>query len=171
MEPDDNNAENPFQAPTVGEHAAPTVRRDRRAKGRDFIQVAFQFKFFGGVFLLFGLLFVRVWWLGGSLLLVGLALVVTGYGIGAYRPWGWYAGALLVLPLLAVATILALLFAVTYGGIFPLVALIVVPIYCYYIGWTLLSRAGREGYAESTRAVAAAKANPDSIAGRLYRRR
>jgi hypothetical protein len=136
------------------------------------VQLAFQFKFFGGAGLLFGLLLIgQAPWVGIGLLAGGAAFLATGYGIGSYRPWGWYAGALLVVPMLALATLLALLFGLIYGSIFALIALVITPIYCYYIAWTLFSRAGRQRYQESVRAMASARANPNSIAGQLYRKR
>jgi hypothetical protein len=143
-----------------------------------FIQLAFQFKFVGGILILFGLLLLRPFtvfgtniWLGGFLVITGAAFLVTGFGIGSYRSWGWFAGAVLVVPLLVVASILALLFAIFYGGVFAIVALVITPLYCYYIGWTLFSRAGRQRYQESVAAMASARDNPDSAAGRLYRRK
>ncbi len=171
-EPNETREENPFQSPTVSEPATVQPVRGRGARGHDFVQLAFQFKFFGGIALLFGLLLVRAdWRIGGGLLLGGAAMVVTGYGIGAYKTWGWYAGAVLVVPMLVLATILGLLFGVVYGHIFGLIALVVSPLYCYYIAWVLFSKAGRQRYEESVRAIASARANPDSVAGRLYRKR
>jgi uncharacterized membrane protein YdjX (TVP38/TMEM64 family) len=171
-EPSGGQTENPYQPPVVSVSSKRRAGRGRRAQAMAFIQLAFQFKFLGVILLLFGLLWTGwVLWLGIVLAAGGVAFLLSGYAIGSYKSWGWYAGVALVIPLLVMATVLALLFALAYGGIFAIAALLMTPLYCYYIVWTLFSRSGRQRYDESVRAMAAAKANPESIAGRLYRKR
>ena len=137
-----------------------------------FIQLAFQFKLLGGAMFLFGLLIVfGNHWIGGSLLAAGTAFLVTGYGISSYKPWGWYAGAILVLPLLILSIVLAGLFGIVRGHFALIAVLVILPPYCYYTAWTLFSKGGRQRYAETVAAIQSAKENPDSMAGRMWRRR
>lgn len=172
MNPSDNEIENPFESPAESGPVRRRRRRPQRAQALAFIQLAFQFKLLAVAMLLIGLLMLsQILWLGIVLCACGVIFFVTGYGISSYKAWGWYAAVILVVPLLAVTSVLGLLFGFFYGSIFAILSLIFVPLYCYYIGWTLFSRSGRQRFDETVQAVATAKANPDSVAGRLYGRK
>ena len=45
------------------------------------------------------------------------------------------------------------------------------PAYCANVVWVLVSKNGRARYRETGEAIASARSNPDSLAGRAYRGR
>ena len=139
---------NPFQAPDVSGRAA--VRRKSRHKvgASDFKQLAFQFEFFGVLALLFSWLLWQAFWIGAALLVVGAVLVVTGLGIGRFKPWAWYAGAVLLMPLLVVASLMAAWYGFVLRSVMALAVVVIVPLYCYYLFSTLFSSSGRCRYGE-----------------------
>lgn len=175
QQPDEG--QNPYESPLAANtaDASDTVavgRRRRTPQARDFDAIALQLKFVGWLVTLLALpaILANPWGLGGlGSLGVGLGFLVVGYGLGWYKIWAWYAGVVLMLPLTTAVTLGALMM-VGVGGIYILY-LLLPPAFAAYVTWVLLSKGGRTRYRQTAEAIARAKANPDSIAGRLYRKR
>ena len=96
-----------------------------------------------------------------------LAMVIIGFGLGAYHRWAWYGAVVILLPMTIVVS-LAALFAAALNPIYLFVVCLW-PVFCAYVAWVLMSQGGRQRYFESCAATARAKQNPDSLAGRRFR--
>jgi len=144
-------------------------RRGTAPQSSDFAVVSLMMKLFGGMFILPGLLvmFGSVGW-GLIVAAPGTLLLVIGIGVGRYQPWAWYAAVVAMLPLSIVITLATLIAAgLTMNYIWMVVLW---PLFCAYVAWILLSNSGRQRYFETGDAIARARENPDSMAGRRYRR-
>ena len=131
--------------------------------------VSLMLKLFGGLLLLPALLVMLVhpgYGLIGAI--PGAAFLAVGWGLGAYRMWAWYGAVVTLLPISLAMT--ALVFWAGASGVIGLTTL-TVPSVSLYVMWVLLSRGGRAHYRATSEAIARARANPASLAGRAYRRR
>ncbi|HWB13892.1 MAG TPA: hypothetical protein VG826_31990 [Pirellulales bacterium] len=137
---------------------------------RDFDVLAIILKFVGGCTTLTALLFLLA---GGQIaaiaLAAGILLVATGYGLAAYKTWAWYSAVAIMPVLVVVFSIASLVEAATNRFWFYFVGFPFA--FSFYVAWVLFSKGGRARYRAAGEAIANAKANPDSVAGQLYRRR
>ena len=161
---------NPFQSPSdsSSDGNMPPVKRRASSKtphAKDFTNLAMQFKFVGGAITLLGLLALCASWWFVTIVVSGVALIGLGYGMSAYKPWAWVVAVAILVPLsvlLVVATVAAMLSVGVRGlGVF------MAPAYMWYVLWVLCSRNGRQRYRDTREAILRARANPDSIAGKL----
>lgn len=137
---------------------------------RDFDSLALVLKMVGWAAIIIApvLLAGRVWQ-GIVALAVGLSLLAIAYGLNAFKMWAWYAAAIVMPPIALIFSIVSIVgwrfntFWFLYPG-FPIFL-------CGYVGWVLFSKGGRTRYRAACEARRRAKANPDSLAGRMYRRR
>lgn len=136
---------------------------------RDFDSLALVLKIVGGAAILVApvLLVGRVWQ-GIVVLAVGSSLLAIAYGLNAFKMWAWYAAVIVMPPIAIIFSIISLFewrfntFWFLYTG-FPV-------FFCGYVGWVLFSKGGRTRNRAASDARRRAKANPESIAGRMYRR-
>ncbi|HET6883065.1 MAG TPA: hypothetical protein VFI31_23050 [Pirellulales bacterium] len=106
---------------------------------------------------------------GWAALAMGFFFVAAGYGLAAYQTWAWYAAAL-VMPVFVVGfSILSVIEMAT--NMFWFYFLPFPAVFTIYVLWVLFSKGGRARYRFAGEARRRAKSNPDSVAGRLYRRR
>ena len=100
---------------------------------------------------------------------VGSSLLAIAYGLNAFKMWAWYAAVVVMPPIAVIFSIVSLVewrfntLWFLYTG-FPV-------FFCGYVGWVLFSKGGRTRYRAASDARRRAKANPDTVAGRIYRRR
>ena len=163
--------ENPFESPPESAQSPGPTRKKRRKppQQRDYTVLALQLKIFGGLMILVGLLLTTAaWWLS-AIAVIGLGVMVAGFGLAAFRPWAWFVAVALLVPLAIGSLVLIVVATIYYGKIG--ISLFFAPAYAAYVLWVLCSRGGRQRYQEIREAIARAKDNPDSIAGRLYRKR
>ena len=167
----DNDSPNPFESPAE----APPVRRPpskpsrKGPQEREFSNLSLQLKAIGGLITLIGLLATIANWYWTPMLVIGVAICVFGWGLGVYKPWAWFGAVLLLLPLSLLILVLTGFLFLNQGAIG--IPLLTAPIYLWYVLWVLLSKRGRDRYREMGEARLRARDNPDSIAGRLYRKR
>lgn len=137
---------------------------------RDFDALALVLKIVGGptVFVASLLLLGRAWQ-GLVVMAVGSSLLAIAYGLNAFKMWAWYATVVVMPPIAVIFSIISL-FEWRFNTLWFLYTGFPV-FFCGYVGWVLFSKGGRTRYRAACEARRRAKANPDSLAGRMYRRR
>jgi hypothetical protein len=170
---------NPFESPEIDVGPVVRGRAGKGPRAGDFGQLMLQLCVLGGGVALIGALLSLVFWkhhapiwilwVGMPIFVLGLLLVSTGRGLGAYKAWAWYLAVAVLVPLnLAVAAFF--IYATILSGAVGF-ATLVAPAYAGYVLWTLLSKSGRESYWRSVAAVERTKADPNRVVRRRRRSR
>ncbi len=113
-------------------------------------------------------------------IVVAVLCFVIGRGMARFRPWAWWGGVAVLVPLYGIIGGFALVHSLAAygtgrGGVVPgyigLSVYVFMPLtvlLAIWVLWVLLSKGGRRRYQRQYEILEAARANPDSILGRAY---
>ena len=142
------------------------MRRKRQPNAGDITNLALICKVLGVLILLPSALFAALDTLWAFIGVgIGLLFLVLGVGLRRFRPWAWYLGVVVLVPLYVAGGVAGL---ILIGAGVVTVMSVAMLLSAFHVSWVLLSKGGRQRYVKIREALDRADAEPGTLVGRYY---